>query len=196
MCQITLNVQFVFQNMSGHTWCSLLCFRMCQIVESDLTHSETQAEQRAIWHILKHKLKIESDLTHSETQTEHGEQSMFSFCFRMCQITLNVQFVFQNMSGHTWCSLLCFRMCQIVESDLTHSETQAEHRERSDTFWNTIVKIKSDLTYSEIQTEHWEWSFSLCVSECVRSLSMFSFCFRMCQITLNVQFESDPTHSE
>ena len=29
---------------------------------------------------------------------------------------------------------------------------------------------------------------SVCVSECVRSLSIFSLCFRMCQTTLDVQF--------
>ena len=52
---------------------------------------------------------------------------MFSLCFRMCQITLNVQFVFLNVSDHSQCSVcvsecvmallmfsLCFRMCQVT----------------------------------------------------------------------------------
>ena len=39
--------------------------------------------------------------------------SIISLCFRMCQITLDVQFVFQNVSDHSMFSL-CFRMCQIA----------------------------------------------------------------------------------
>ena len=46
---------------------------------------------------------------------------MFSLCFRMCQITLSVQFVFLNVSDHS--------------------------------------------------------QYSVCVSECVGSLLMFSLCF-------------------
>ena len=30
---------------------------------------------------------------------------MFSLCFRMCQITLDVQFVFLNVSDHSQCSV-------------------------------------------------------------------------------------------
>jgi hypothetical protein len=138
---------------------------------------------------------------------------MFSLCFRMCQIALDVQFVFQNVSDRSRSSvcvsecvrlLSMFSLCLKIESDLTHSETQAEHREQSDTFWSTnwtwrviwhILKhklnIKSDLTHSETQTEHWEHSdhflCSVCLSEYFRLLSMFSLCFRMCQTALDVQ---------
>jgi hypothetical protein len=83
---------------------------------------------------------------------------MFSLCFRICQIVLDVQLVFQNVSNRFRSSVsvsecvrslsmfsLCFRMCQIALC-------------------------------------------SVCVSECVGSLSMFSLCFRMCQIAFSVQF--------
>jgi hypothetical protein len=138
MCQITPCSVFVSECVRSLSMFSLSraiwhILKHKLNIESNLTYSERQTEHRkwsdtfwntswtlrVIWHILKHKLNIKSDLTHSETQTEHREQSDIFWktnclCFRMCQIAFCVQFVFQNVSDHFWCSVLCFIMCRIT----------------------------------------------------------------------------------
>ena len=84
---------------------------------------------------------------------------MFSLCFRMCQITLDVQFVFLNVSDHSQCSV-CVSECV-----------------RSLLMFTIVFQNVSDCSLC-----------SVCVSECVRPLSMFSLCFRVCQIARYVQF--------
>ena len=91
MCQVTLDVQLVFLNVSDHSLCSACvseCVRtllMFTIVLQNVSdHSQC------------------SVLCVSECVSECvGSLSMFSLCFRMCQIAFSVQFVFQNVSDHS-----------------------------------------------------------------------------------------------
>ena len=101
MCQVTLDVQFVFvfQNVSDCSLCSVfvsecvrslsmfsLCFRMCQIaLDVQLMFQNVSDRSR-------------SSVCVSECVRL---LSVFSLCFKMFQITLDIQFVFLNVSGHS-----------------------------------------------------------------------------------------------
>ena len=95
---------------------------------------------------------------------------MFSLCFRMCQVTLDVQLVFLNVSDHSLCSA-CVSECVTLDVHYCASECV-----RSLSMFSLCFRMCQIALCS------------VCVSECVGSLSMFSLCFRMCQIAFSVQF--------
>jgi hypothetical protein len=165
MCQIALYIQFVFQNVSDHSWCSV-CVSEC-VRSLDLQFMFQNVSDRSMFSLCFRMCQIALDLQFVFQNV--SDCSLFSLCLRMCRITLDVQFVFQNVSDHSRCSvcvlkcvrsLLMFSLCWEwsdtfrntnwtsrviwhilkhklnIKSNLTHSETQTEHREQSDTFWN------------------------------------------------------------
>ena len=80
----------------------------------------------------------------------------------MCQVTLDFQLVFLNVSAHSLCSA-CVSECV-----------------RSLLMFTIVFQNVSDHSRC-----------SVCVSECVRLLSVFSLCFKMCRITPDVLNVSD-----
>jgi hypothetical protein len=81
MCQIILDVQFVFLNVSDHSQCSV-CVSECVRL-----------------------LSVQNVSDHSRCSVCVSEcvrlLSVFSLCFKMFQIILDVQFVFLNVPGHS-----------------------------------------------------------------------------------------------
>ena len=87
MCQITLNVQFVFQNESDRSDVLMFQITQCTVCVSCVRCSDLQFVFQNV-----------------------SDCSLFSLCFRMCRITLDVQFVFQNVSDCSQCSV-CLSKC-------------------------------------------------------------------------------------
>ena len=98
---------------------------------------------------------------------------MFNLCFRMCHITLDVQFVFQNVSDCSLCSVcvsecvrsllmfsLCFRMCQIMCSVCVSK---------------CVRSLDVQFVFQNVSDHS---ICSVCVSECVGSLLMFTIVFQ------------------
>ena len=81
--------QLVFQNVSDYSRCSV-CVSEC--VSSLLNVSDVQFVFQNV-----------SDRSRCSVCVSECVRSlsMFSLCFRMCQIALSVQFVFQNVSDHS-----------------------------------------------------------------------------------------------
>ena len=106
----------------------------------------------------------------------------------MCQVTLDVQLVFLNVSAHSLCSA-CVSEC--VRSLLMFTivlQNVSDHSQCSVCVSECVRLLSVQFVFQNVSDHS---RCSVCVSECVRLLSVFSLCFKMCRITPDVLNVSD-----